>query len=255
MTEISNAESVTRDPSAGTGAAAPPSADRRTPERGAGEHEAGPGPALTEHCDQVRLVEALLFAATAPLDAASLRARLPARADLAAILDDLRALYRGRGVELVEVAGGWAFRTATDLAPALRLEVPTPRKLTRAALETLAIIAYHQPATRGEIESIRGVATSKGTLDALMEAGWIGPGRRRQSPGRPLTWVTTKAFLDHFGLAGLDDLPGVEDLKAAGLLDARPAIATLPGGRADDEDGDALPPVDDDEEAGEGRGD
>ena len=115
---------------------------------------------------------------------------------------------------LVQVAGGWAFRTAGDLAAHLKVEVPAPKKLSRAALETLAIIAYHQPVTRAEIENIRGVATSKGTLDTLMEAGWIKPGRRKQSPGRPLTWVSTRAFLDHFGLAGLDDLPGVEELKA-----------------------------------------
>jgi segregation and condensation protein B len=135
-------------------------------------------------------------------------------------------------------------RTAPDLAAHLTLEVPQPRKLTRAGLETLAIIAYHQPVTRAEIENIRGVATSKGTLDTLMEAGWIKPGRRKQSPGRPVTWVTTAAFLDHFGLGALDDLPGVEELRAAGLLDTRPAIATLPGGRID-EDGE------DDGEAGD----
>lgn len=204
-----------------------------------------------DHGHQVRLVEALLFAAPEPMDAAALRARLPAEADLAAILADLEALYAGRGIVLSRVAGGWAFRTAADLAPALKLDIPTPKKLTRAALETLAIVAYHQPATRGEIESIRGVATSKGTLDTLMEAGWIRPGRRRQSPGRPLTWVTTKGFLDHFGLDSLDELPGIEELKAAGLLDARPAIATLPGGRADSGDEDALPPVGDEDESDE----
>jgi len=194
-----------------------------------------------DHGHQVRLVEALLFAAAEPLDAEAMRSRLPKDADLGAILADLAALYDVRGVTLVQVAGGWAFRTAGDLAAHLKVEVPAPKKLSRAALETLAIIAYHQPVTRAEIENIRGVATSKGTLDTLMEAGWIKPGRRKQSPGRPLTWVSTRAFLDHFGLAGLDDLPGVEELKAAGLLDARPAIATLPGGRLDeegDDDGD-----------------
>lgn len=184
-----------------------------------------------------RLVEALLFAAAEPVDENVLRDRLPADCDLQAILADLVETYRNRGVVLVRVANGWAFRTAPDLAPHLRLERPAPRKLSRVGLETMAIIAYHQPVTRTEIEGIRGVATSKGTLDILMEAGWIRPGRRRQTPGRPLTWVTTKAFLDHFGLASLDELPGVEELKAAGLLDSRPAIATLPGGRNDEVDG------------------
>jgi len=224
-----------------------PGDERREAADGDGGHGADPAAALTDHGRQVRLVEALLFAAPEPMDAAALRARLPAEADLAAILADLEALYAGRGIVLARVAGGWAFRTAADLAPALKLDIPTPKKLTRAALETLAIVAYHQPATRGEIESIRGVATSKGTLDTLMEAGWIRPGRRRQSPGRPLTWVTTKGFLDHFGLDSLDELPGIEELKAAGLLDARPAIATLPGGRADARDEDALPPVGDED--------
>ncbi len=181
--------------------------------------------------DQVRLVEALLFAAAEPMDDAALRARLPDDADLGAILETLAEHYGGRGIHLERVAGGWAFRTAPDLAAKLRVEMPVPRRLSRAALETLAIIAYHQPVTRAEIESIRGVATSKGTLDVLLEAGWVRPGRRRQTPGRPLTWVTDSAFLDHFGLVSLDDLPGVAELRAAGLLDSRPTIATLPGGR------------------------
>ncbi|MEO1226609.1 MAG: SMC-Scp complex subunit ScpB [Pseudomonadota bacterium] len=190
----------------------------------------------TAEASPARLVEALLFAAAEPVDEADLRDRLPADADLQAILADLVETYRNRGVVLTRVANGWAFRTAPDLAPHLRLERASPRKLSRVGLETMAIIAYHQPVTRAEIENIRGVATSKGTLDILMEAGWIRPGRRRQTPGRPLTWITTKGFLDHFGLASLDELPGIEELKATGFLDSRPAIATLPGGLMDGQD-------------------
>ncbi len=205
-----------------------------------------------EHAQHVRLVEALLFAAAEPLGDAVLRSRLPEDADLAAILADLERLYEGRGVNLVRIAEGWAFRTAPDLASRIRISRDVPRKPSRAAVETLSIIAYHQPVTRAEIESIRGVTTSRGTLDILMEAGWIRPGRRRETPGRPLTWITTKAFLDHFGLASLDDLPGVEELKSAGLLDTRPAIDTL-GERAapSDELVDAEPEVDPDD-LGEG---
>ena len=180
-----------------------------------------------EHAQHVRLVEALLFAAAEPLGDAVLRARLPEDADLAAVLADLGRLYEGRGVNLVRIAEGWAFRTAPDLSSRMKVSRDVPRKPSRAAVEMLAIIAYHQPVTRAEIESIRGVTTSKGTLDLLMEAGWVRPGRRRATPGRPLTWITTKDFLDHFGLVSVDDLPGVEELKSAGLLDTRPAIDTL----------------------------
>jgi segregation and condensation protein B len=220
------------------------------------EAEAGPDAATARLADHVRLIEAVLFAAAEPMADAALRARLPADADLGAVLGELAAHYAGRGVTLVRVAGGWAFRTAPDLAARLRVEVPAPRRLSRAALETLAIVAYHQPVTRAEIEAIRGVATSKGTLDVLLEAGWIRPGRRRQTPGRPLTWVTDKGFLDHFGLVSLDDLPGVAELRAAGLLDSRPAIATLPGGRVADREAEAAeegePPADP-ERDGEGE--
>ncbi len=174
-----------------------------------------------------RLVEALLFASAAPLTEADLAARLGPDTDVRAILARLAERYDGRGVQLVAVGGGWAFRTAEDLGPHLRLTRETHRKLSRAAIEALAIIAYHQPVTRGEIEEIRGVQLSKGTMDALLEAGWIKPKGRRNSPGRPVTWVTTPGFLDHFGLTSLDDLPGVEELKAAGLLDRRPGITTL----------------------------
>ena len=136
----------------------------------------------------------------------------------------------GRGIDLVRTAGRWSFRTAPDLAEKLRVDAEVQRKLSRATVETLAIIAYHQPVTRAEIESIRGVATSKGTLDILMEAGWVRPGKRRETPGRPLTWITTDGFLDHFGLESLRDLPNLEDLKASGLLDSRPVLTSIQGG-------------------------
>ena len=190
--------------------------------------------------DPKRVVEALLFASAEPLGLDDLRARLPQGVDLRAVLKALEADYRGRGVELVRRGDTWAFRTAPDLAGMLRTEATETRKLSRAALETLAIIAYHQPVTRAEIEEIRGVALSKGTLDILFEAGWVKPRGRRQTPGRPVVWGTSRAFLDHFGLGSLDDLPGVEELKAAGLLDTRPAVAAyaargeMPGTRAAD---------------------
>jgi segregation and condensation protein B len=137
---------------------------------------------------------------------------------------------------LVERDGAWAFRTAADLADQLRVERASVRKLSRAAVETLAVIAYHQPVSRAEIETIRGVATARGTLDVLIEATWIKPGPRRETPGRPGTWITTDTFLDHFGLTGLTDLPGIEELKIAGLLDKRPAIQTLTEPEPDDDD-------------------
>jgi segregation and condensation protein B len=197
--------------------------------------DAPPSPAGRDR--RLRLLEALLFAAAEPLDEATLALRLGGGADLASLLDELRALYADRGVNLVRTGGRWWFRTAPDLADALRVDTEVTRKLSRAAVETLAIIAYQHakgdPVTRAEIESVRGVATSKGTLDLLMEAGWIRPGRRKETPGRPLTWVTTDGFLDHFGLESLRDLPGVEELKAAGLLDSRPVLAAVPGGDAE----------------------
>lgn len=172
----------------------------------------------------LRLLEAQLFAAATPLTEMDLIARLPPGADVKTLLAELQALYQGHGVEVVELAGGWTFRTAPDLAAGLRVTLAVSRKLSRAAIEALAIIAYHQPVTRGEIEEIRGVQLSKGTMDNLLEAGWIKPKGRRRTPGRPVTWVTTTGFLDHFGLTSLDDLPGVEELKAAGLLDRRAGI-------------------------------
>ena len=175
----------------------------------------------------VRLVEALLFASAKPVTEAELAAHLPVNTDVKAILARLAEDYAGRGVQLIEVAGGWAIRTAPDLASALRLTVEVPRRLSRAAVEALAIIAYHQPVTRAEIEEIRGVALSRGSLDQLLEAGWIKPRGHKQTPGRPALWVTTDEFLGHFGLANVGDLPGVEELKAAGLLDRRPTFTTL----------------------------
>jgi segregation and condensation protein B len=177
--------------------------------------------------DNLRLVEALLFASAEPLAPAQLARFLPEETNVTALLNDLEQLYANRGVNLVKRGGRWAFRTAPDLAPRMELENKVVRKLSRVALETLAVIAYHQPVTRAEIEEIRGVALSKGTLDALLEIGWIRPKGRRKTPGRPVTWGTSESFLDHFGLEGLDALPGVEELKAAGLLDARPAITAL----------------------------
>ena len=179
--------------------------------------------------DTTRILEALLFASAEPLSVKDLHERMPEGADVGAALMALKQTYEGRGVHLVEMDGRWAFRTAPDLAEALRPDKQVSKKLSRAAMETLAIIASHQPVTRAEIENIRGVATHKGTLDALMESGWIKPGRRRESPGRPLTWVSTSAFLDQFSLEALTDLPGLDDLKASGLLDRRPAIETIPG--------------------------
>ena len=172
--------------------------------------------------ETIRLLEALLFAASEPLDEATLTERLPAGADVTGLLARLAGNYAGRGVNLVRVAGKWGLRTAEDLAPYLRQHVDVARRLSRAAVETLAIIAYHQPVTRAEIEEMRGVGVSRGTLDILLEAGWVRPRGRRRTPGRPATWVTTEAFLEHVGLASLDDLPGVDELRAAGLLDIGP---------------------------------
>lgn len=184
---------------------------------------------MTELSHELRLLEALLFAATEPQSEEALADSLPQGLDLPALLDELSRHYVGRGVVLSRVAGKWAFRTAEDLAAHLRVEMKVPRKPSRAAIETLAIISYHQPVTRSEVEEIRGVAVSKGTFDVLLEAGWIKPVGRRRTPGRPVTWGTTEAFLHEFGLNSLADLPGVEELKASGLLDTRPA-STIIGG-------------------------
>jgi segregation and condensation protein B len=200
-------------------------------------------PAARQACaEDFRLLEALLFASAEPLDERTLGARLPDGVDLAGALERLQGEYAGRGVNLVCIAGKWTFRTATDLAWLLARDVTETRKLSRAAMETLAIIAYHQPVTRAEVEDIRGVSMSKGTLDVLLETGWIRPRGRRKAPGRPLTFGTTEAFLAHFGLAALSDLPGLDELKGAGLFDGRlpagfsvPAPSDDPGLREDED--------------------
>ena len=167
-----------------------------------------------------RIMEAVIFAAGHPVDTETLAAQLPTGTDIEAGIARLAAHYRHRGIHLVKVAGGWVFRTAPDLAEHLTVHRVVRRRLSRAALETLAIIAYHQPVTRAEVEEIRGVHLGRGTLDILLEAGWIAPKGRRRTPGRPVTWVTTTDFMEHFGLESLDDLPGVDELEAAGLLES-----------------------------------
>ena len=169
--------------------------------------------------DHLRAVEATLFASAEPLTAAAIADYVGADVDVAAALAELQDHYAGRGIELVERGKAWHFQTAPDLASLLRPEREESRKLSRAAVETLAIIAYHEPVTRAEIEAIRGVQISKGTLDVLMEAGWVRTAGRREGPGRPLLYATTADFLSHFGLGSRKDLPGIDDLKAAGLLD------------------------------------
>ena len=194
------------------------------------------------HRLHLRMLEALLFASATPLSEAEIGERLPAGVNVAALLAELQAAYAARGVNLRRIEGSWAFRTADDLAFLLQREVVEEKKLSRAALETLAIIAYHQPVTRAEIEEIRGVAISKGTLDVLLEAGWIRLRGRRRTPGRPVTFGTTPDFLDHFGLESIDDLPGLTELKGAGMLDA-----ALPGS-LDTPEPDDDPELRDDEE-------
>jgi segregation and condensation protein B len=182
---------------------------------------------MDERFAHLRLIEALLFASAEPLGRNQILRHLPEGVDLDELMDELAGLYANRGVNLVRIGARWAFRTAPDVAPQMQIETTVARKPTRAAVETLAIIAYHQPVTRGEIEEIRGVALSRGTLDTLLEAGWIRPRGRRRTPGKPVTWGTTDTFLDHFGLDSLDSLPGVAELKAAGLIDTRPAATAL----------------------------
>jgi len=180
-----------------------------------------PGIAPERRAEELRLLEAMLFASSEPLDEKSLAAQLPQGVDVHARLLDLQREYASRGVNLVRVNGKWTLRTADDLAWLLSKESVEARKLSRAAIETLAIIAYHQPVTRAEIEDIRGVTTSKGSVDVLLETGWIKPRGRRKSPGRPVTYGTTEMFLSHFGLDAVGDLPGLEELRGSGLLDGR----------------------------------
>ena len=207
---------------------------------------------------QARMVEALLFASAQPQSLRDLAARLPYGSDPAEALVLLAQLYAGRGVELVRVAGAWALRTAPDLAFLQRRDAPELRKLSRAATETLAIIAYHQPVTRAEIEEVRGVTVSRGTVDQLLDMGWIRFGRRKLTPGRPVTFVVTEVFLEHFGLDSTTDLPGLKDLRAAGLLDNRPppgGAFALGGEDAPDDAPDDAPEIADDPGQGEMFGD
>lgn len=220
--------------------------------RNAAESEGGGfGGALdsTPMAEQVRMVEAMLFASEKPLSTAELASRMPLGCDAAVAVRRLEEMYAGRGVALARVAGKWAFRTAPDLAHLLTGEAVEQRKLSRAAVETLAIVAYHQPVTRAEIEEIRQVGVSKGTLDLLMELEWIKLGRRRQTPGRPVTFVTTERFLEHFGLESLKDLPRLEELRQSGLLDSTPPKGFSPKlGAEEGEDEDSEEELDYDDE-------
>lgn len=192
-----------------------------------------------------RIAEALLFAASEPLDEAEIGRVLPGGVDVAGVLAELQTHYEGRGVQLVRLAGKWAFRTSSDLAYLLSGHAEEPKKLSRAALETLAIIAYHQPVTRAEIEEIRGVATNRGTLDLLIETGWVRMRGRRRTPGRPVTYGTTEAFLIHFNLDKLSDLPGLEEMKGLGLVEGGGTGFVVPMPSDDPalrEDEDALEP-------------
>jgi segregation and condensation protein B len=199
--------------------------------------------------EQERMVEAILFASAEPVSVAELNARMPHGADAATVLPLLQKRYEGRGVHVVRVGEAWAVRTAPDLGFLMQKESVETRKLSRAAIETLAIVAYHQPVTRAEIEEIRGVSVSRGTVDQLLELEWIRFGRRRNTPGRPVTYVVTQGFLDHFGLESAKDLPGLRELRAAGLLDNRPP----PGTTLEDGDEAGQPELfEEGEEEGEG---
>lgn len=196
------------------------------------------------HAEAMRIAEALLFAAPAPFSAVEIGTRLPVGSDVEAVLADLASQYQGRGVNLVRVAGKWAFRTALDLRHLLVRDAPEPQRLSRAAMETLAIIAYHQPVTRAEIEEIRGVSLSKGTLDLLLETGWVRLRGRRRSPGRPVTYGTAPGFLEHFGLDSVSDLPGLEELKGLGLFEGRiPTGLDIPAPSDDPELGENEDPL------------
>ncbi len=200
--------------------------------------------------EQIRMVEAMLFASERPLSTAELASRMPIGCDAAVAVRKLEEMYEGRGVTLARVAGKWAFRTAADLAWLLAGEAVEQRRLSRAAIETLAIIAYHQPVTRAEIEEIRQVGVSKGTIDLLMELEWVKLGRRRQTPGRPVTFVTTDLFLETFGLESTKDLPRLEELRQAGLLESRPPVGFGPGVMGE---GDEDELEDDEDDEGEDR--
>jgi len=207
-----------------------------------GAPEAHENPAERLHlAEAVRMAEAIVFASAEPVSEKALAARLPEGLDVALVMRELQSVYENRGVNLVHIGQGWAFRTAGDLAFLMSRDAVQQKKLSRAALEVLAIVAYHQPVTRAEIEEVRGVETSKGTIDTLMETGWVRMRGRRRTPGRPVTYGTTESFLDHFGLEELRDLPGIEELKGAGLLSPRmPSNFSVP-----------LPPADPDLLTGE----
>jgi segregation and condensation protein B len=191
--------------------------------------------------EQERMVEAVLFASVEPVSVSELESRMPHGCDAAEALVHLRKRYNGRGVHVVKVGDAWAIRTASDLGFLMQKETVETRKLSRAAIETLAIISYHQPATRAEIEEIRGVSVSRGTVDQLLELEWIRFGRRKMTPGRPVTFVVTQSFLDHFGLESARDLPGLKELRAAGLLENRIPPGALPVmGEGDDEEEEAV---------------
>lgn len=185
--------------------------------------------------EQERMVEAVLFASTEPVTIRDLEARMPHGCNPGEALEYLRKRYEGRGVRVVRVGDAWAIRTAPDLGFLMQKEIVETRKLSRAAIETLAIIAYHQPVTRAEIEEIRGVSVSRGTIDQLLEMEWIRLGRRRMTPGRPVTFVVTPVFLDHFGLESARDLPGLKELRASGLLESRPPPGSFPLGQGSDD--------------------
>ena len=185
--------------------------------------------------EQERMVEAILFATAEPVTVRELEARMPHGSDPAEAIVHLRKRYEGRGINVVKVGDAWAIRTAPDLGFLMQKETVEVRKLSRAAIETLAIVAYHQPVTRAEIEEIRGVSVSRGTIDQLIELDWIRFGRRKMTPGRPVTFVVTQEFLDHFGLESARDLPGLKELRAAGLLDNRPPPGAMLAASEDDE--------------------
>lgn len=224
---------------------------------------------FADHREKLRILEALLFAAAEPLDESKLKSHLAEDEDISALLDELQGFYAGRGVNLVKVAGKWHFRTADDLAYLLERYAVEERRLSKAALETLSIIAYHQPVTRAEIEQVRGVSTYVGTLDILLQTGWIRLRGRRRAPGRPVTYGTTDVFLSHFGLESIKDLPGLNELRASGLLDGNlppdftvpeptdvaalmpdeiPLEATEDDDEGSEMDDEMLPPLSDDEE-------
>jgi segregation and condensation protein B len=224
--------------------------DARQPPAGQGD-SLFRAPPLAE---QERMVEAMLFASAAPLSVAEMAARMPHGSDPAEAVQLLRRRYEGRGVTLTRVGDAWAMRTAADLGFLMARETVETRKLSRAAIETLAIIAYHQPVTRAEIEEIRGVSVSRGTVDQLIELEWVRFGRRKMTPGRPVTYVVTQGFLDHFGLENARDLPGLKELREAGLLESRPPDGAEEETRRDGDTGDmfaddpeAVPPEDDED--------